>query len=281
MKPSPTKKVSPRGRRVPSQALADIQSSPDYRNIDIDKVGIRDIRYPILLLDRSKGTQHSIGTFTLTVDLPHAFKGTHMSRFVEVLAQAHGEISMRSIPELLAMLIKKLDAASAHVVVTFPFFMTKKAPVTGRESLMVYDCGFDAVAGAEADFVMIVKVPITTLCPCSKEISDRGAHNQRGLVTARIRFDGLVWLEEVVETIERCASCDLYALLKRPDEKFVTEHAFDNPRFVEDVVREVAAAFDADDRIRTFEIEVENFESIHAHNAYAYLKRDKRTRTQS
>jgi GTP cyclohydrolase I len=279
MKPSSTKKASTRGRRVPSQALADIQSSPDYRNIDIDKVGIRDIRYPILLLDRSKGTQHSIGTFTLTVDLPHAFKGTHMSRFVEVLAQAHGEISMRSIPELLAMLTKKLNAASAHVVVHFPFFMAKKAPVTGRESLMVYDCGFDAAAGAEEDFVMIVKVPITTLCPCSKEISDRGAHNQRGIVTARVRFDGLVWLEEVIETIERCASCDLYALLKRPDEKFVTEHAFDNPRFVEDVVREVAAAFDADQRIRTFEIEVENFESIHAHNAYAYLKRDKRTRS--
>lgn len=274
-RPSGNQTSEPSGP-VRAEALADIQSSPDYRNIDIDKVGIRNIRYPILLLDRSKGTQHSIGTFTLTVDLPHAFKGTHMSRFVEVLAQAHGEISVRSIPEVLQILIQRLDAASAHLVVHFPFFMEKKAPVTGRESLMVYDCGFDAAAGAEEDFVMIVKVPVTTLCPCSKEISDRGAHNQRGLVTARLRFDGLVWLEEVIETIEACASCDLYALLKRPDEKYVTEHAYDNPRFVEDVVREVAAAFDRDDRIRTFEIEVENFESIHAHNAYAYLKRDKR-----
>ncbi|MCA1947924.1 MAG: GTP cyclohydrolase FolE2 [Armatimonadetes bacterium] len=258
------------------EPLVDIQSSRDERNIPIDKVGVRNVRYPIAVRDREKIFQHTVGTFSLTVDLPREFKGTHMSRFIEVLSEHKEEFSVESIPSILNQLKERLKAEEAHLEVRFPFFKRKAAPVTGKESLMEYDCGFIAAGNSHYDLVMEVKVPVTTLCPCSKEISDRGAHNQRGIVTARLRFQGVLWMEEVIEAIERCASCDLYPLLKRPDEKYVTEHAYDNPRFVEDMVREVALAFERDDRVVWYEIEVENQESIHAHNAYAYLQRDKR-----
>ncbi|HEY3783463.1 MAG TPA: GTP cyclohydrolase FolE2 [Fimbriimonadaceae bacterium] len=255
--------------------LVDIQSSQDIRNIPIDKVGVRGVKYPIKVLDRANESQHTIGEFTLTVDLPHEFKGTHMSRFIEVLSEHQSEISVHAIPKILEGLKTKLTAETAHLEVFFPFFMQKAAPVTKKTSMMEYTCGFVASANHVTDFEMIVKVLVTTLCPCSKEISAYGAHNQRGLVTARVRFNKHIWLEELIELIESSASCSLYPLLKRPDEKYVTEHAYDNPRFVEDMVREVAVAFDADARIDSYEIEVENFESIHAHNAYAYLKRSK------
>jgi GTP cyclohydrolase IB len=256
--------------------LVDIQSSPDERMIAIDRVGVRRIKYPICVLDRAKERQHTIGDFTLTVDLPHHFKGTHMSRFLEVLNEHRDKVSVESIPQILEKLRQRLTAETSHLQVEFPFFMTKKAPVTGREGVMEYNCGFYATGGSEEDFVIGAVVPVTTLCPCSKEISARGAHNQRGEVSARLRIKEHVWLEEIIETIESCASCELYPVLKRPDEKWVTEKAYDTPRFVEDMVREVALAFHRDDRILSYEIEVENFESIHAHNAYAYLKRDKR-----
>lgn len=257
--------------------LVDIQSSKDTRNIAIDKVGVRGVTYPIKVLDRSTEYQHTIGTFTLTVDLPHDFKGTHMSRFIEVLAEHRSEISVHALPKILKGLKERLNAETAHVEVFFPFFMEKAAPVTGKTSMMEYCCGFNASSNHTEDFEMVVKVLVTTLCPCSKEISDRGAHNQRGLVTARVRFKDHLWLEELIEMIESHASCSLYPLLKRPDEKYVTEHAYDNPRFVEDMVREVALAFDSEGRILSYEVEVENYESIHAHNAYAYLKREKRS----
>jgi GTP cyclohydrolase IB len=256
--------------------LVDIQNTPDVRNISIDKVGVRGVKYPIRVLDCEKETQHTIGDFSLTVDLPHHFKGTHMSRFLEVLSENDGEVSVHAIPRILQGLRERLKAERAHLEVRFPFFMSKKAPVTGKEGMMEYGCGFIAESNGELDFVMEVKVAVATLCPCSKEISAYGAHNQRGLVTARLRFEGMLWLEEVIKMIEGCASCDLYPVLKRPDEKWVTERAYDNPRFVEDMVREVALAFERESRITDYEIEVENFESIHAHNAYAYLKRDKR-----
>jgi len=258
-----------------SSPLVDIQSTRDPRNISIDKVGVRDVKYPIIVLDRANEHQHTIGNFTLTVDLPHHFKGTHMSRFIEVLASHSESISVHAIPKILKGLKDRLHAETAHLEVTFPFFMKKAAPVTGKESMMEYECGFFAASNHEEDFVMCVKVPVTTLCPCSKEISSYGAHNQRGIVTAKLRFKDHIWLEEIIELIEARASCGLYPLLKRPDEKWVTEHAYDNPRFVEDMVREVALAFDADERIHSYEIEVENFESIHAHNAYAHLERTK------
>lgn len=255
--------------------LVDIQASQDTRHIAIDRVGVRGVKFPIVVLDRTNEKQHTIGNFTLTVDLPHNFKGTHMSRFLEALNENQGEISVHAIPKLLDSLKSRLQAEKAHIEVSFPFFMKKAAPVTGLTGMMEFECGFLAESNGTNDFVMIVKAPVTTLCPCSKEISAYGAHNQRGMVTAKIRFGGMLWLEEVIETIESCASCALFPVLKRPDEKWVTERAYDNPRFVEDMVREVAVAFDKEDRIRSYEIEVENFESIHAHNAYAYLKREK------
>ncbi|HZH99080.1 MAG TPA: GTP cyclohydrolase FolE2 [Fimbriimonadaceae bacterium] len=256
--------------------LVDIQNTPDARNIAIDKVGVRGVKYPIRVLDCANDTQHTIGNFTLTVDLPHHFKGTHMSRFLEVLSENGGEVSVHAIPRILKGLQERLNAERAHLEVFFPFFVAKKAPVTGKEGMMGYECGFIAESNGTDDFVMVLNVPVTTLCPCSKEISAYGAHNQRGLVTVRLRFEGMLWLEEVIKMIEGCASCDLYPVLKRPDEKWVTERAYDNPRFVEDMVREVALAFEREPRILQYEIEVENFESIHDHNAYAYLKRDKR-----
>lgn len=261
----------------PDQPLADIQNTRDKRNIAIDKVGVRGIRYPISVLDRDQGVQHTVGDFTLTVDLPHHFKGTHMSRFLEVLNETKGEVSVKSIPTILSRLKEKLKAETAHLDVSFTYFLSKKAPVTGSVGVMPYECGFSAASDGVEDFVMSLRVPVTTLCPCSKEISAYGAHNQRGYVSVKLRFTDMIWLEEVIEMIESCASCDLYPVLKRPDEKWVTERAYDNPRFVEDMVREVALAFDKEARITWYEIEVENEESIHAHNAYAYLVRQKET----
>ena len=258
------------------QILVDVQNSQDKRNISIDKVGVRSVKWPIQVLDRKNEFQHTIGDFTLTVDLPHHFKGTHMSRFLEVLGEFEGEISVHALPKILDRLKERLNAERSHLEVTFPYFMSKKAPVTGKEGMMEYGCGFIAESNHVADFIMCLQVPVATLCPCSKEISSYGAHNQRGTVSVKLRFEGHLWLEEVIEMIEASASCELYPVLKRPDEKFVTEKAYDNPRFVEDVVREVAVAFNRDERILWYEIEVENYESIHAHNAYAYLTRDKR-----
>lgn len=258
-----------------SNSLPDIQKSPDTRNIAIDRVGVRNVKYPIQVLDRSNGKQHTIGNFTLTVDLPSEFKGTHMSRFLEVLSEHGNVISVQVLPRILDELRLKLKAAKAHIDVTFPFFMEKVAPVTGKTGLMEFECGFFSEINGSFDVTLYVKVPVATLCPCSKEISQYGAHNQRGWVTAKLKTNDHVWLEEVIEMIESSASCALYPVLKRPDEKWVTETAYENPRFVEDMVREVALKFDKDARITSFEIEVENEESIHAHNAYAYLARTK------
>jgi len=256
-------------------SLPDMQNSRDERNIAIDKVGVRNVMYPIVVLDRAKDKQHSSGNFQLTVDLPKEFKGTHMSRFLEVLNEYSHEISVQSLPAMLKALKERLNAEHAHLEVKFPFFIEKKAPVTGMGGMMMYNCGFKATQNAKTDFIMEVEIPVTTLCPCSKEISARGAHNQRGYVRVQIRTTDHVWIEEVIEMVEACGSAALYPVLKRPDEKFVTEQAYDNPRFVEDMVREVALAFNQDDRISSYEIEVENHESIHAHNAYAYIQRTK------
>jgi GTP cyclohydrolase I len=260
--------------------MKDIQSSIDDRGIPIDRVGVSDLRYPITVLDRDSNEQHTIATLALSVDLPQHFKGTHMSRFVEVLNQHRGDMTMRTIPIILAELRERLEADKAHVEVAFPYFLTKAAPVTAKVGEMDYDCRFIGEMDAEeSDFIMEVTVPVTSLCPCSKEISERGAHNQRSRVTIAVRSrkkeDGtwdFVWIEELVQVAEEVASAPLYSLLKRPDEKFVTEQAYDNPVFVEDLVRGVAGKLKQDERITWFRVRSVNEESIHNHNAFAEIE---------
>jgi GTP cyclohydrolase I len=258
--------------------LVDIQNSPDERNIAIDKVGVRKVKYPMYVKVKDDGQMHTVGTFSLTVDLPRHFKGTHMSRFLEVLGQHNDDISSETIPQILTRLRERLNAETAHLEVSFVYFRCKAAPVTEKVGMMGYECGFSATGGSKTEFQLRLTVPVTTLCPCSKEISAYGAHNQRGYVSVRIspRGDDILWLEDVIDMIEGAASAPLYPVLKRPDEKFVTEQAYDNPRFVEDMVREVALVFDREPRIGSYEIEVENHESIHDHNAYACLARTKK-----
>lgn len=255
--------------------LVDIQNSQDKRNIPIDRVGVRKVKYPMHVRERDNGMQTTVGEFTLTVDLPREFKGTHMSRFLEVLGEHNHDISAVTIPAILTQLRERLKAETAHLKVTFTYFREKAAPVTGKVGMMGYECGFSATGGASNCFNMLLTVPVTTLCPCSKEISAYGAHNQRGYVSLKIQPEGMLWLEDVIDMVESVASAPLYPVLKRPDEKYVTELAYENPRFVEDMVREVALGLDANPNVKAYEIEVENHESIHDHNAYAYLKREK------
>jgi GTP cyclohydrolase I len=256
--------------------IPDIQASPDTRHIPIDRVGIKDIRHPVVVRDRSGGEQHTVATFDMFVSLPHNFKGTHMSRFVEILNQHEYEISVDSFKRMIEEMTEVLDAESGHIEMRFPYFVTKSAPVSGVKSLMDYDVSFigEIKSGVPTVLVKIV-VPVTSLCPCSKKISDRGAHNQRSHVTVLVRTRGFIWIEELIDVVEKVASCELYGLLKRPDEKYVTERAYDNPKFVEDMVRDVALRFNQDERIGAYTIESENFESIHNHSAYAMLSRDK------
>ena len=256
------------------QELKDTQNEPDDRNIAIDRVGVKSLRYPIQIRDKANSMQSTVATVSLAVDLPHHYKGTHMSRFVEVL-NSHGPVlDVHSISEIPRELLERLDAQRAHIEFRFPFFLSKPAPVTGAEGLMDYEVIFEIDAEADSeDFVLTVSVPVTTLCPCSKAISARGAHNQRGIVTYSVRFGEPIWIEDLIQLVERCASSELYSLLKRPDEKEVTERAYDHPVFVEDLVRNVAAASNEQDNIRWYRVEAENFESIHNHNAYAVIEK--------
>lgn len=253
--------------------LHDTQSQRDARGIPIDRVGVKNLRFPLRIRDRDHVEQSTVATVSLTVDLPHHFKGTHMSRFVEVL-HAHGhELTVASIASMPRLLMQELDSEKAHVEFRFPYFRSKKAPVTGAKGLMDYGVVFTVNAEkSSVDFVVTVEVPVTTLCPCSKAISARGAHNQRGLVTLSVRFREPVWIEELIEMVESSASSGLYSLLKRPDEKYVTEHAYDNPVFVEDLVRSVALQARKHPQVSWFRVEAENFESIHNHNAYAVIE---------
>jgi len=258
--------------------MIDVQNQRDERNISIDRVGIKNINYPITLRDKSKEIQHTIASVNLYVDLPHEFKGTHMSRFVEVLTRHHCEIDIRNISEILNEIKNKLKAKTAHLELAFPYFIKKAAPVSGQEALLDYDCRIEAISNgsSEPKSTITVKVPVTTLCPCSKEISERGAHNQRSIVTLKVRVNKFIWLEELIEVVEQSASCELYSLLKREDEKYVTERAYDNPAFVEDVVRAITQKIQDDLRIDWFSVESENQESIHNHNAYAQIERNLR-----
>jgi GTP cyclohydrolase I len=253
-----------------------VQSSPDNRQLAINRVGIKGIRHPVKVKDKSVGVQHTIANFNMYVHLPHNFKGTHMSRFVEILNRHEREISVESFESMLRDMVTLLEAKSGFIEMSFPYFVNKTAPVSGVQSLLDYDVTFiGEFTNGEAQFTMKVLVPVTSLCPCSKKISARGAHNQRSHVTLTLRTNSFVWIEDVVRMAEDQASCELYGLLKRPDEKFVTELAYDNPKFVEDMVRDVAAVLNADDRIDAYIVESENFESIHNHSAYALIERDK------
>lgn len=253
--------------------MPDVQSSTDHRNLDIDRVGIKAIRHPVRVSDRTGGVQHTVATFNMYVGLPRHFKGTHMSRFVEILNQQERELSVESFEPMLRHMVERLEAASGRVEMTFPYFVLKKAPVSGVESLMDYDVTFIGEITAPNDyrFTLKIVVPVTSLCPCSKKISERGAHNQRSHITITATLNQHVWIEELIDVAEAEASCQLYGLLKRPDEKFVTEYAYDHPKFVEDLVRDVAARLNRDPRIARYTVESENFESIHNHSAYAMI----------
>jgi len=259
---------------VESAAMPDIQSMPDHRNIPIDKVGVKGLRYPIRVKDRQKQFQHTVGMFDLFVNLPHDFKGTHMSRFIEVLNEFHGEVSMEKFQDILEKIKTKLSAQSAHMNVQFPYFMEKTAPVTGTQGLMSYTCFMRGSLADRFDLIVGVEVPVTTVCPCSKEISDGGAHNQRGLVRVQLRFKRFFWIEEIIEIVESSVSCDVYSLLKRADEKYVTEQAYNNPMFVEDVVRAALSRLREKNNFPWYRIEAENIESIHNHSVYAMIEKD-------
>ena len=261
------------------QHIPDVQGSPDSRKLAIDKVGVKSIRHPMRIQERAGDVQHTIATFNMYVGLPHHFKGTHMSRFVEILEAHEREITVETFQQMLREMVEKLEAEEGHIEMAFPYFIEKRAPVSGVKSLMDYEVSFlGEIRRGRQRFTMKVVVPVTSLCPCSKKISERGAHNQRSHVTVTARTNEFVWIEEIVDLVEKQASCELYGLLKRPDEKHVTERAYDNPKFVEDLVRDVAAVLNLDERIDAYVVESENFESIHNHSAYALIERDKRAR---
>ena len=253
--------------------MKDIQNQPDYRNIPIDKVGIKNLRYPITVLDRKNAYQHTVASINMYVDLPHKNKGTHMSRFVEILHLFRPEISLKKISDVLDEMKKHLNAASAHIEVSFPYFIKKNAPVSNSPGLMDYTCVIAGSSGpnGKLDLVSEVTVPISSVCPCSREISDFGAHNQRGEVKVSTRFKKFIWMEDMIELVEDSASCDVYSVLKRVDEKCVTEKGFSNPKFVEDVVRDISKKLYEDDNITWFSVRAENFESIHNHSAFAHI----------
>lgn len=266
--------------------MKDIQSERDTRKVPLQKVGVRDVKYPVTVLDKEHKTQSTTATVDLFVNLPHNYKGTHMSRFIEVFHKYHTNLTMLHFLDMLEEMRRKLNAQKAYGSVSFPYFIGKKAPVSGNASIMEYNCSYegeveeadgsdsDGVADAGCDirrFYVTVEVPVATLCPCSKAISDYGAHNQRGYVKVRLLYKDFFWIEDIISVIEDAASTPLYTLLKRQDEKYVTEHAYDNPRFVEDVVREVYLGLKKMG-FPYFSVEAQTEESIHNHNAYAYTE---------
>jgi len=255
--------------------MRDVQKSRDYRKLAINKVGVKDISYPITVMDKNNTFQHTVARINMYVDLPHHFKGTHMSRFVEILNAHRKEMAPDKMETTLQKIKDKLGASRAHLEMEFPYFIEKRAPVSGAKSLMEYTCRFLASLSERFDFILEMRVPVTSLCPCSKELSRFGAHNQRGVVTVQVRYRDFVWIEDLVAVIEECGSSPVYALLKREDEKFVTERAYENPRFVEDMVREAALRLRKMDNVTWFSVSAENFESIHNHSAYASIEIDK------
>ncbi len=280
---SPAAPAAP-GAPVVAAGMPDVQSAADVRNVAIDRVGVRHIRYPITLkCPATGGEQHTVALVNMLVGLPHYQKGTHMSRFLEVLNKHHEELRSDQIMDVCHDMRKRLEAEDAHLELKFPYFIHKKAPVTKSEGMLDIEVTFEARSNGDASrdtFTMGIRVPATSLCPCSKEISAYGAHNQRCEMEVKVQFHPgkYMWIEELFELVEKCASAPVYAVLKRPDEKFVTEQAYDNPKFVEDIVRDLALALNTEKRICWYVVTSENFESIHNHNAYASIERDKRVK---
>lgn len=256
------------------QVLPDTQNEQDHREIVIDRVGVRELRYPATYCDRDGAVQSTVAKFEMTVELPAHLKGTHMSRFVDVLHQMNEPLSGGSMMRLTEKLANRLDAERAHVSCEFTIFREKQAPVSGMKSLMDYELEMESRFSADGDhdLFLSVKIPVATLCPCSKAISERGAHNQRGVVTISVETSVDMNFEDLIELAERSASCELYAGLKRTDEKAVTERAYDQPVFVEDLARNVAAGLKQHPLVKWYRVEAENFESIHNHNAYAMIE---------
>ncbi|WP_430700844.1 GTP cyclohydrolase FolE2 [Microvenator marinus] len=257
--------------------MEDVQNRSDNREIPIDRVGVTNLRYPIIVWDKANESQSTVATLSLSVHLPHHFKGTHMSRFLEVLNEHRGEFTIKTLPTVIHELKTRLDSEAAHIEARFPYFIEKQAPVTKKTSLLDIEGYFHGASDASGDdFILGVSVPVTSLCPCSKEISDYGAHNQRSTITIEIRMtsaasEHFVWMEDLIEIAEASASAPLYALLKRPDERFVTMQAYDNPAFVEDIARNVAKRLQDDERIGWFRVKCVNQESIHNHDAFSEI----------
>jgi len=255
--------------------MRDIQSEIDIRNIEIDKVGVKNLRYPIVLSDKAHQEQHTVARINMYVNLPHQFRGTHMSRFIEILNKFRREIAITNIGSILREMKKRLVAESAHLEIEFPYFIEKAAPISKAKALMEYKCKFVGTYTDKMRLFMGVAVPIQTVCPCSKEISEHGAHNQRSLIHVYVKFLGFLWLEDLIALVEECGSSSVYSLLKREDEKYITETAYQNPTFVEDVARNVALRLNKQDNIPWYSVEVESYESIHNHDAYAFIEKKK------
>jgi GTP cyclohydrolase I len=258
------------------QRLVDVQASRDERGIGIDRVGVKDLRMPIRVLSRDDIEQQCVATVDMYVSLPPEVRGTHMSRFVELLQEREEAFTAERSLAICHAARSRLNAAEAHLELEFEYFVQKEAPMTGAVGPLNYQVAISAHGGIRDDLLLSVRAPVTSLCPCSKEISRYGAHNQRCEIQATVRFEGDLWIEDLIETIESCASSPIYSVLKRPDEKHVTEKAYENPKFVEDIVRDLALALQADDRVVWFAVSSDNYESIHNHNAYAEIVRDKR-----
>jgi len=255
-----------------SLSILDVQNLADTRQIAIDRVGIKAIRHPVTVKDKTGGVQHTVAMFNMYVHLPQHLKGTHMSRFIEILNENELEVSVGNIEAILNEVASRLEAESGHIEMTFPYFINKSAPVSGVKSLLDYEVTYICeIKHGQHDIKVKVLIPVTSLCPCSKKISAYGAHNQRSHVTVTVSMQGFMWIEDIIAMVEAQASSELYGLLKRPDEKYVTERAYDNPKFVEDMVRDIAGAFNREPRIKHYIVECENFESIHNHSAYACI----------
>lgn len=253
--------------------MRDVQNDLDFRKIEINKVGVKNLKYPIVLQDKKNDEQHTIALINMYVNLPHQFRGTHMSRFIEILNKYWREIDIHSMGEIMKEMKANLNAESAHLEIEFPYFIEKNAPVSDAKSLMEYQCKFTGMLNDKIKILLGVLIPILTVCPCSKEISEYGAHNQRGTINIQLQFKGFIWIEDIVQMVENCASGSVYSLLKREDEKFVTEKSYENPKFVEDVVRDVATKLNKQENILWYKVEVESFESIHNHDAYACVEK--------
>ena len=252
--------------------IPDIQNQRDSRNVPLAKVGVKGLEYPIQVLDKVKKIQHTAAKVDLYADLPRHFKGTHMSRFIEIFHQYRDDLSMPRFMDMLSDICLELEAESAFGSIDFPYFIEKKAPVSALPGIMSYRCRYQGLVSRDKHFTVAVSVPVTTLCPCSKAISDRGAHNQRGIVTVELELGPFFWIEDIIDIVEKAASSPVYSLLKREDEKFITEKAYDNPRFVEDLVRDVYISIKDLNQFPRFSVEAENFESIHNHSAFAFAE---------